>query len=683
MKKLLFLICLVLLIVSIAGVSAADDSNQSEILKDPDTFGDLQIKINEASNASTINLENDYKYGGNQIEIAKPLTINGNGHALDADNGDRIFYICSDNVVLRNITFVNGFLRDGYGGAIYINANNTLIQDCYFKDNGIFSSYGNPQGGAIYCNGNLTIINTVLENNQVSGIDISADGGAVYCNGDLTVINSSFISNTVKGNGGAIYSTGTVNILDSNFTANTIFGYYVGGGAVSAAAVNANNSVFKDNRAEASIGWNVDDASSLGGAIYTETANIYNCEFITNTALIHDKLFSKGGGLYSYGITNIRGSTFTNNAADDGEALWAYYANTTMENNTFIDNDFTLVEKAIAIKAPELIKYYGGSERFSVYLTDFGKAIADVNVTISINGVNYTRKTDENGIASMAVNLNSGKYNVTVSYKDASTNSTITVKPTVSGKDITKIFRNATQYYATFYDTAGNTLKNNTEVEFNINGVFYKRYTNENGTARLNINLNPGEYIITAKNPNSTEMYTNIITVLPTIVENHDLIKYYRNDSQYSVKILDDEGKAVKSGVEVIFNINGVFYTRLSDDTGHVKLNINLEPGEYIITAEYNGLRASNNITVLSVIETENLTMKFQDGSYFNATILDGQGKPLANANVTFNINGVFYNKVTDENGVAHLKINLMAGEYIITTSYNGMNAANKVTVLS
>ena len=112
-------------------------------------------------------------------------------------------------------------------------------------------------------------------------------------------------------------------------------------------------------------------------------------------------------------------------------------------------------------------------------------------------------------------------------------------------------------------------------------------------------------------------------------------------------------------------------------------MNINLPPGEYTVTAEYNGLRASNTITVLSVLQTKDLSMKYMDESNFEVKILDGQGKPYAGQTATFNINGVFYQKVTDEDGIAKLTINLIAGEYIITSTYNGLNAANKVTISS
>lgn len=53
----------------------------------------------------------------------------------------------------------------------------------------------------------------------------------------------------------------------------------------------------------------------------------------------------------------------------------------------------------------------------------------------------------------------------------------------------------------------------------------------------------------------------------------------------------------------------------------------------------------------------------------------------MANAKITFNINGVFYTRTTNNQGIAKLNINLQAGKYIITSSYNGLNVANTVTV--
>ena len=90
---------------------------------------------------------------------------------------------------------------------------------------------------------------------------------------------------------------------------------------------------------------------------------------------------------------------------------------------------------------------------------------------------------------------------------------------TISGNDIEKYYKNDTQYYATFVNATGGPLANES-VSFNINGVFYTCTTNENGTARLDINLNPGNYIITARNPINGEFHSNNIGVLPTIFGN-------------------------------------------------------------------------------------------------------------------------------------------------------------------
>ena len=340
-------------------------------------------------------------------------------------------------------------------------------------------------------------------------------------------------------------------------------------------------------------------------------------------------------------------------------------------------------EDVLVIDAPDVEKYFKGSERFNVTVTNGqGNPVANQSVNITINGKTYNKVTDENGTASIGLGLNSGVYNVTTAIDNNTVNSVVTILSTVNGTDVVKMYKNGTQYYATFMDSEGKYLANGTAVQFNINGVMYDRkVSGDKGQAKLNINLPEGDYIITAINPSNGEMAANNITVLSTIAENKDITKYYKNGTQYSVQILGDDGKAVGAGENVTFNINGIFYTRQTNASGIATLNINLPPSDYVITAEYKDCKVANNISVLPVLSSKDITMKYQDGTKFVATLVDGQGKPYAKQKVQFNINGVFYNKETDASGQAKLNINLLAGEYIITSSYNGANIANKVTI--
>ena len=210
--------------------------------------------------------------------------------------------------------------------------------------------------------------------------------------------------------------------------------------------------------------------------------------------------------------------------------------------------------------------------------------------------------------------------------------------------------------------------------------MFYTRNTDDSGYAKLNINLRPGTYILTAYNPVNNEKKGFNITVKALICENHDIVKYYKNSTQYTAKVYDKDG-SLAIGKNVTFNINGVFYKRTVDENGTVTLNINLNPGKYIVTAIYEGYDVGNNVVVKSVLLTDDLSMKFKDGSKFNATVLDGQGKLLANQTVIFNVNGVFYNKTTADNGVASLNIRLLRGEYIITSIWNSYQIGNKITI--
>ena len=340
------------------------------------------------------------------------------------------------------------------------------------------------------------------------------------------------------------------------------------------------------------------------------------------------------------------------------------------------------------IYGEDLSMYYKNGSRYEVSIYQDGKLINSQNndskVIFNVNGVNYTKEL-VNGKASIGINLNPGNYTITTFYHYtdglATKTNNIEVLSTILVNDVVKFFRNGTQYCAKFLDGCGSPLVN-ASVTFNINGVFYKKQTDDNGMAKLNINLRPGVYILTAMHPDAL-MYGSNITVLSTILVN-DVVKFFRNGTQYCAKFLDGCGSPLVNA-SVTFNINGVLYKKQTDYEGVARLNINLFPGKYILTAMHpDGLMYGYNITVLSTIHGDDIVKFFRNGTQYCAKFLDGCGSPLVNASVTFNINGVFYKKQTDDNGMARLNINLFPGEYILTAIHlNGEEKANIIKVLT
>ena len=372
-------------------------------------------------------------------------------------------------------------------------------------------------------------------------------------------------------------------------------------------------------------------------------------------------------------------------SAGDYNITTVYSGDAKYDSMTKKGNVTVIPNVNVNLDVSDVEMFYHDGTRLIAKLTDFqGKPIVNATIYFSINGVTYAKTTDANGTASMGLNLDSNVYPVIVTYNGSafyskiSKNITVTINSSIIADDLVKMYQNATRFYAKFMGSDGKVLAN-TQVKFNIHGVLYTKTTNNDGVADLGIMLRPGTYILTAYNPVTGEQQGFNITVKSLIVQN-DLTKYYMNASKFQATIYDKNG-SLAVNKNVTFNIHGVFYTRTTDENGVVSLGISLRPGEYVITTMYEGLDLGNTVTVLPTLVTHDLNMKYMDGSNFTAQTLDGQGNPLANQNVSFNVNGVFYHKVTDDNGFASLTIRLMSGKYIITSSWNDFQTGNNITI--
>ncbi len=254
-----------------------DDGGNGEL---EDAAGDLmQLKFMVAEGRVEIVLDSDMSPDESNLRVfferihirTDGLTIDGQGHSIDANENGRIFEVFARDVTIRNVTFRN-FKNDSLGGVIAVHDGASLTcEGCIFKQS------TSQSGGAINNDGDLTCIGCTFENNHARGSAYGASGGAIYNSGTLKCQSGRFISNSSTGygcTGGAIYNSGPLTLIDCTFEHN----HSIEGGAINNHGdLRCEGCTFEDN-----------SAGSGGDAIYNKSfANLIidGCCFRDNSIL--------------------------------------------------------------------------------------------------------------------------------------------------------------------------------------------------------------------------------------------------------------------------------------------------------------------------------------------------------------------------------------------------------------
>ena len=659
-------------VISNAFIGIQAQGDVKEVIAINNTFINVKTGIDVYSNVddggivvkgNSINASNIGILLKKGYAIIENNTINADSYGIQFTSADSKNSIVDNNVIIS-----------GKDYAISVAGTNTSITDNYIisKD-----YYGN---GAVTSKSN----DTIIENNTPAGASIDADIFAIInknatikidvlpfdANGNVT-IKFNGKSETVSFNASQtiVYDLGVLGIGDYEVTV-----IYNGNAKYNSTNITETFSIGKIS--DYNVTLNTTDVvageNSTLVIILPEDAT-----GVVNVTVGKDSYKANvTGGVASVKINSLIAGDYKVNVTYSGDKTYE------VSNNVF---NLAVNPMKVNLNISDVVMFYRDGTRMVAILTDIkGNPITNATVYFTINGKTYARTTDTNGTASLAINLISKIYNATILYNGSdiydklSKNITVTVNPTILANDTVLMYMDGTVFVAKFLDKTGKALTN-ASVKFNINGVFYTRITDNDGVAKLNIRLRPGSYILTAYNNVTGEEKGFDITVKSLIVAN-DLTKYYLNATRFEATIYNKNG-TLAINKNVTFNINGVFYTRQTNENGVVGLNINLRPGNYIITTMFDGLAIGNNINVLPTLVTNDLSMKYLDGSKFTAQTLDGQGNPLANQNVSFNINGVLYHRVTDKDGMASLNIRLMSGDYIITSYWNDFQVGNTVKI--
>lgn len=294
---------------------------------------------------------------------------------------------------------------------------------------------------------------------------------------------------------------------------------------------------------------------------------------------------------------------------------------------------------------------------------------------VDVDGKRYYAPV-ENGTATVTVpGLSPGNYTVSATYtgdenySSASGTKNISVPSNVNETSLT-IPESSETTSPTYSVNLPSDATGYLEVD--VDGKKYVAALN-NGSASVTIpELSEGNHNVTVTYTGdgkyssiSKNTTLNVHVPVYKITNNKNVAAIYSAKSAYKVLITKD-GKAVGAGETVTFNFNGKTYTVKTDSKGYATLNLNtkVKVKKYNVTAEYNGVKVSNKVTIKHIIKAKNKT-------YGKKTVNRGKskymkikislkkvnGKYLKGKKLKIKFKGKKYTAKTNKKGVATWKV--------------------------
>ncbi|WP_405305340.1 hypothetical protein [Methanobrevibacter sp.] len=681
---------------AIRSVENGMNSNPSEnnVLKEAKgDFNLLQDLINQASANSVITLNRDYTFTAgldddliNGIYVNKNnLTIDGNGHTINALGKARIFFITSNYVTLTNINFINGYVAEdnywrasGPGGAIFYQeyTNHNLVYNCNFVNNtadngGAIYFYGAPYCTIASCN---FINNTAIHEGGAINFNywmvIMADMGlewdsfSDYC----SLIGCNFV-NCSADNGGAVYWDSDYGIITSCNFINPSKGYddYIIIDSYSTKIKNMTLSISSKNRylnQIVTIDYNISSWAKGMLTVYLDDSFIKNVS-IGNKIELNNLTVGKHSVKVTY---NGAGFVVCENVTN-----FEIYE---PKKNTSISAVYN-------VSAKELIA--------NLFNDVTGQPILGATIRFKIKDDIYTNKTNNNGQAKLSVaNLTLGTYNAIISYggntkyNPSSANLTIPIK---ENTNINVVYNaNDKELIATLINEETDKPISDATITIVLNNVRNTLKTDSNGQAKLSIaDLSPGTYTATVSYDGTAEYNSTNASVNFIIKTNTRLsVVYNDNTKELIANLVNDVTAQPILGAALGFKINNKYYTIKTDNSGLSKLSVaDLPFGTYNAIVSYGGNTKYNpssaNVNVpLKANTSFNVVYNANDKELIATLLNDVTGQTIKGATVAIILTNMRANLKTDANGQIKFSTNdLASGVYPTTVSYGGNTKYN------
>lgn len=541
-------------------------------------------------------------------------------------------------------------------------------------------------------------IDSVLLSSGTTQIDVNG----VSCNsldeGDVCTISGGYYQRHIY-NATNLY----------NASSDTIIKYGPGAGWAGTPSLKLVLTVIKSTPRKENISLNISDVHTVGGFTFNDDVTAVNAHFSANRpgkyltrlyvdGIKDDEIFldiPQEGCDFQLVDMNTYGKEYNilNGPKYVNYTIVIYDCGVVADSYTFSSPvkysplNVKLISSDVYVKYPDNVTY-------TVKLTDMANnPLANVSLNVTVNGKTYYPTTDENGTASVNVDLPLGIYNIRCDVSQPEIfnclgciNTAVVFKNVrLTASDISvKCGENAI-YKINVRDDNNNPL-GNVSLNVTVDGKVYHIKSDENGVSTLSIALGAGNFLITAcvNDPviYNSSLITNKINVISQAkLTGSDIVMYFGAGSYYKVRLFADDGKPLKGAV-VSIKISGKTVKATTDGNGYASYKITLKENTYYVTATYKNLKVSNKIVVKPVLTAKNISKKKSKKIKFTAKLVNTKGKALKNKKITFKFKGKTYKAKTNKKGIATLTLkNLKVGKYSITSTYGKSSIKNTITI--
>ena len=676
-------------------------------LVDDGSFRALNEIIFFTNEGDVVELTHDYAYFDNDtitdgIVIPRKITINGNGHVIDAKGKTRIFMVPEGvcYVTVNNVSFSNAKASHGsvivishysnyfnfsncnftsnvatdYGGVMDCVGDYCTIENCNFIDNSAVSKAGVIR---YYHDTTAYIKNSNFMNNRVA--DGSSGGGVIYVDaGKVFIDKSLFINNAANDrNGSVLFTSKPATVTDSIFLNNP------GSSAIYGLNVKLIDNWFGNNATDYMNLSNTANAAS-------QTWLFLNASIETNSipeSWPADLYFR----LYSYNSTSGKVSEYDNQlfeniyltiTAANGRAdksivnlkeVFSYTpaspgrGSVTAEvENVYCTVEFDVFKRQESHITVEngTINLFVGNESEINYNLDSAYAVNDITFKSSNSSV---ANVSSDGIVTA---LGEGSAVITISFlgNENYTSSSVTVTVNVNRvkipvNDSTVPLDKTTNTKIPIY--AVNLPEDATgTLTVTIGNKIYSEKLNGGKATVKAEGMSAGNYDVTIAYSGDAKYLPVVVKTTSTVIADAKVIAEQSSvlyTDKYSVTVYGQDLKAAKN-TKVIFYINGEMVAAVV--TGNDGVAAFTIPSKYLPNKKYTikatslGKTVSKIVTIKPILTLKKVNIKKSAKKLvLTATLKKVNGKYLKGKKITFKFNGKKYAAKTNSKGVAKVTI--------------------------